>query len=192
MRAWSADGSKVIPDPLQLLAKKGEALLVGFGRTGGFSRFDLDSVSPGMALDAGVQVDTAGRKLMAYVTSDSVLRFAYKDTRWHYREVPGVTTATCCDLALDEYGQPLIAYEDSAGLSLAHGIDMLGIEESPKPRTPSHKPAATVMRTLPAGAVAFDAMGRRVANPRSGVYFLRSASSVTRNASSVTKVVIQH
>jgi YVTN family beta-propeller protein len=69
---------------------------------------------------------------------------------------------------------------------------MSGVEEGPKPQAPSRKLAATVMRTLPAGAVAFDAMGRRVANPRSGVYFLRSASSVTRNASSVTKVVIQH
>jgi YVTN family beta-propeller protein len=49
---------------------------------------------------------------------------------------------------------------------------MTGIEESPKPQASSHKPAATVVRSLPAGAVAFDAMGRRVVEPRPGVYFV--------------------
>ena len=40
-------------------------------------------------------------------------------------------------------------------------------------------------RHLPAGAVAFDAMGRRVLNPKSGVYFYRLESddaTLTRKA----------
>jgi hypothetical protein len=157
----------------------------------GYTKFDRDTVCASRVSDAAVQVDSAGRDLIAYVMPDGTLRFAYKDTRWHYREVPGVTTAKCCDLALDEYGQPLIAYEDSSGLSLAHGIDMLGVEENPKPQASSSKPAATVVHSLPKGAVAFDAMGRRVLNPKSGVYFVREDGRGAGDAGRVRKVVIQ-
>jgi hypothetical protein len=129
------------------------------------------------------------------VTSDGALRFAYKDTRWHYREVPGVTAATCCDLALDDYGQPMIAFEDAGGLWLAHGQDMLGAKETPSAelRTPNRGPTivsgASGVKRLESCAV-FDAMGRRVHDPRPGVYFVRRASSIERQASGVTKVVI--
>jgi hypothetical protein len=40
------------------------------------------------------------------------------------------------------------------------------------PRATSRKLSATVVRCLPAGAVAFDALGRKVADPRSGIYFV--------------------
>ena len=66
----------------------------------------------------------------------------------------------------------------------------VGIGDSPTPQVPSRKLAATVIRALPLGAVAFDAMGRRVVNPRSGILFVCQASGVMRGASSVTKVVI--
>ncbi len=62
-------------------------------------------------------------------------------------------------------------------------------EDGGQPRASSHKPQATVMRRLPAGAVAFDAMGRRVVNPKSGIYFV--ADDGARNAVHVRKVVIQ-
>ena len=65
-----------------------------------------------------------------------------------------------------------------------------GIEESGEQRAGSSRRAASIGRCLPVGAVAFDATGRRVVNPRSGILFLRQASSVRRDASSVTKVVI--
>ena len=39
------------------------------------------------------------------------------------------------------------------------------------------KPSTSVLRRLPAGAVAFDAMGRRVTSPKYGVYFVRTASA---------------
>ena len=67
---------------------------------------------------------------------------------------------------------------------------MSGIEESPKPQAPSHELLPTVTRQLPAGAVAFDAMGRRVVNPKSGVYFVRAASGKL-SAVSCQKVIIQ-
>ena len=57
---------------------------------------------------------------------------------------------------------------------------MSGIEESPKPQAPSYKLLPTVMRQLPVGAEAFDAMGRRVLSPKSGVYFVREAQSIRK------------
>jgi hypothetical protein len=68
-----------------------------------------------------------------------------------------------------------------------------GVEESPGPQTPSHKLAATVIHALPAGAVVFDGMGRKVTNPRSGVLFVqqRSAVSGEPSAVSIQKVVLQ-
>ncbi|MCX6841454.1 MAG: hypothetical protein NTX53_04105 [candidate division WOR-3 bacterium] len=73
-------------------------------------------------------------------------------------------------------------------------FDAQGLEESRESSAYSSRPAATVMRSLPAGAVAFDATGRRVVNPRPGVYFVRSEpSAVSRQPSAVTvrKVVLQ-
>jgi YVTN family beta-propeller protein len=61
------------------------------------------------------------------------------------------------------------------------------VEESPKPQASSHKPLTTVMRQLPAGTEAFDAMGRRVSNPKPGIYFVREAQA---QAQAVRKVVI--
>jgi DNA-binding beta-propeller fold protein YncE len=63
----------------------------------------------------------------------------------------------------------------------------LGIAESVKPRALGRGLAATVIRNLPQGAVAFDAMGRRVAAPRTGVFFVREAQA---QAQAVRKVVI--
>jgi YVTN family beta-propeller protein len=84
-----------------------------------------------------------------------------------------------------------VASANDAAISVLRD-SMQGVEESFKQQAPSHKLAATVIRSLPQGAVAFDAMGRRVPNPRSGIFFVRQASSIGCEAASVTKVVIQH
>ncbi len=47
-----------------------------------------------------------------------------------------------------------------------------GVEEVVNSEVRTERVAASVVRSLPAGTVAFDAMGRKVANPKSGVYFL--------------------
>jgi YVTN family beta-propeller protein len=71
-----------------------------------------------------------------------------------------------------------------------------GIEESPEPRTLSRKLEPTVLSGVCVQSleskVIFDAMGRRVANPRSGIIFVqeRSAASGEPSAVSVRKVVI--
>ncbi len=67
-----------------------------------------------------------------------------------------------------------------------------GVEENPRPPASSRKPAATVIRSLPAGAVAFDAMGRRVASPKPGVYFVRDGLQRVGDVGRTRKVVVQH
>jgi hypothetical protein len=90
------------------------------------------------------------------------------------------------------------ANNDAQGITLAHGyvfeassIGLLilqyygsGVEETPDAelRAPNVKP--TFSRSLPAGGVLFDAMGRKVVNPRAGVYFLRDGGGTK-------KVVVQ-
>ena len=64
-----------------------------------------------------------------------------------------------------------------------------GVEEGLKPQASSHMFAATVVRGLPAGAVTFDAMGRRSAALKSGIYFVTDNGA--RNAVHVRRVVIQ-
>jgi len=65
---------------------------------------------------------------------------------------------------------------------------MAGIEESFRPRAPSRRLEPTVLSGASVQSlkskVIFDAMGRRVLNPRSGVFFVREAQAVR-------KVVIQ-
>ena len=80
--------------------------------------------------------------------------------------------------------------DDTVGLQVLQFYGA-AVEESHKPQVASHKLAATVIRCLPAGAVAFDAMGRRVVNPKSGILFIREPSAVGRQPSAVTKVVLQ-
>jgi hypothetical protein len=51
------------------------------------------------------------------------------------------------------------------------------VEESPKPQAKGGELAATVVRRLPQGATAFDAMGRRVLHAKPGIYFLRTTTT---------------
>ena len=73
----------------------------------------------------------------------------------------------------------------SAGLQIFQALG--GVEEGPKPQAASYKPAASVVRHLPAGAVAFDALGRRALSPKTGVYFVRHDQA---QAQTVTKVMV--
>jgi hypothetical protein len=77
-----------------------------------------------------------------------------------------------------------------------------GVEETRNDERGTMNGGATVLRRLPAGAVAFDAMGRRVPDPKTGVYFVweqsaissqhsgRSAASGGRDMGVVWKVVL--
>jgi hypothetical protein len=95
----------------------------------------------------------------------------------------------------------VLVYPESLDLGYnrtLRGIDfdfiMPGAAEGRQPAAFRSRPEATVVRSLPPGAVAFDATGRRVTNPKSGIYFVRAEpSAVSRQPSAVTvrKVILQ-
>jgi hypothetical protein len=84
------------------------------------------------------------------------------------------------DFRDSEYGE--IYYKRKLGAGA-------GVEERVKGEERRERTAASVIRHLPSGAVAFDAMGRRVLNPKSGICFVRAVSGKL-SAVSCHKVVI--
>jgi hypothetical protein len=50
-----------------------------------------------------------------------------------------------------------------------------GVADRGKEQVTNEKPQPSILRRFPAGAIAFDAMGKQVTNPKPGVYFLRGA-----------------
>jgi hypothetical protein len=84
-------------------------------------------------------------------------------------------------------GYVYVAY-GIAGLQIFQALG--GVEEGPKPQAASYKPEATLLRVLPFGAAAFDAMGRRVLSPGPGVLFVREATSRGRSTVGIRKLVI--
>ncbi len=62
-----------------------------------------------------------------------------------------------------------------------------GVEERVNGEVGREKVAASVIRSLPTGAVVFDATGRRVLNPKPGIYFVREAQAQTQ---AVRKVIV--
>ena len=75
--------------------------------------------------------------------------------------------------------------ETLSGINL--DFDPPGLEEGQQPTACASRPTATVLRRLPPGATVFDASGRRVTNPKSGIYFVRAEPS----AVAVRKVILQ-
>jgi len=145
------------------------------------------------AREVAVDLDSAGSPQILY-TKGADLKFGWRqDTNWHILIVPR-TGVRAADLVLSDSGQPVIAFSDSQGVWLARGVDVVGIEQPLNPEVrrerhaPTILPASSVERL--ASSVCFDAMGRRVTAPKPGVYFLRQASSVMREAPGVTKVVV--
>jgi hypothetical protein len=148
---------------------------------------------------AGLTYSQSDVPLVAWVPLYSPARpvFAFKTNRWHTESIPGPVGIGGLDIETDTAGQVVIVYStEDSGLWCARGADVVGAKESPEPQALGRKVAPTILSGVSsvnrlAPGVAFDAMGRRVASPTSGVYFLLQASSVGRGASSVTKVVIQ-
>ena len=53
-----------------------------------------------------------------------------------------------------------------------------GVEEGGQPTACGSRHTATVLHSVPAGALMLDATGRRVLNPKPGIYFMRQAFGV--------------
>ncbi len=64
-----------------------------------------------------------------------------------------------------------------------------GVQETMNDERATRDVRPTVIRSLPAGVVAFDAMGRRVLNPRAGICFVREAQAQAQ-AQAVRKVIV--
>jgi aminopeptidase N len=117
-------------------------------------------------------------------------------------------------VALDTFvlaAEPLSLTPDPDNWVLDSAHVTAGVEESPEPQAASPKPAATVIRgvlnlqsaisSLQSEIALLDISGRKVLELKPGtndisrlapgVYFVRQASGVERQASGVTKVVIQ-
>jgi hypothetical protein len=154
-----------------------------------YSDPDVTTLLDSAAAPTGVGLDTAMRPQVVYFKGGGMYFCWRPDSQWTRLLVPrtGVGSA---DLVVSDSCQPVIAFSDAQGVWLARGVDVVGVEDCPKPHSPTRGLGPTVLRNLPAGAVVFDAMGRRVLNPKPGVYFVRAVSGKP-SAVSCHKVVIQ-
>jgi hypothetical protein len=153
----------------------------------------LDTACSSLAL----AVDRLNRVQVAWV-SDS-LRFAYRDQSWSYFAVRPAEGMTVHDIFLFTWANPIpfIAFMwPGDGLWLAVGDSVTGIEEGMRDgggRVSARQTilsGASVVRRL-ASCVIFDAMGRRVVDPKPGVYFVRGAQAQAQ-AQALRKVVVTH
>jgi len=130
------------------------------------------------------------------ITHQSVLASYNSGVGWSRPE----TVATSSYLgspriASDGLGNPHCVWLDYSGGSVelrhARRLARPGVEEGRfKPQAAHITP--TIVRCVPAGSFVFDAMGRRVTNPKSGVYFLGQGLGTRGQAlRRMRKVVIQ-
>ena len=153
-----------------------------------------------------VAFDSLGRPQVAYVSGDGDLMYRYLGSGvWHILDLQ-TQGLTALDLIIDENSQPIIAYTTSAGLFLAHGVDIVGQSEDPgEPTANGLRLTASVVRNvlfLPVSpftihASLFDMTGRRVMALRpgandvhhlpEGVYFIRGLDSAPARKVIVTR-----
>jgi hypothetical protein len=153
----------------------------------------------GQPVDSGVgsasmQFDSFNRLQIAYVRS-GMLILAYRDQRGWLSSDVGVGGVTDVDLVLDSDMQPIIAYRTSAGVFLARGVDVVGTEETAGGEFRMPNGGATVLRgaaglKLDASGEFYDAAGRRVTEPKAGVYFLREPVAGSSEQYRVRKVIV--
>jgi len=147
------------------------------------------------AREVAVALDTAGRPQILYARGPDLCFGWRQGAAWRTLVVPR-TGVMAAGLNISDSGQPVIAFSDAQGVWLARGVDVVGMEDSPKPQAPSCKPKPTILsgsmvRSLEP-EVLFDAAGRRVRNPRSGVYFIcEGAGRREQGGVRVRKVVVQ-
>jgi len=108
--------------------------------------------------------------------------------------IPGLYVAAC---SVDLYGDQ----DSTNNVKYVWFRVPSGITEESTPRFAIGNARATVVRALPRGAVALDATGRRVLNPKSGILFVAEYSVVSsqhsgtadgaRNTVRVRKVILQ-
>jgi len=164
---------------------------------GGYIHYDsLENIGWAHLPTAGLAY-TAGDIPVAAWTTAASPTFAFRTDRWRSESIPGPVDRGGLDIEVDDSGQVVIVYcTQDSGLWCARGTGVVGVKETPSAevRAPNGGPTilsgASGVRRL-ASSVVFDAMGRRVANPRSGVFFLRDEGRGAGNVGRVRKVVVQ-
>jgi hypothetical protein len=95
-------------------------------------------------------------------------------------------------------GGVTLSYPDSVDVGYSQVVpginfdfDPPGLEEGQQPAVCGSRPAASVVRGLPSGAVVLDAMGRRMVGGKPGVYFVRDEGRGAGDVGRMRKVIIQ-
>jgi hypothetical protein len=165
---------------------------------------DEEEIDTTTAYQTSIRFDSLGRPQIAYVAANGGLLYRYRDAGvWHIFDLR-IGGVTALGLMIGENLQPIIAYTTSAGVFLAHGVDVAGQSEEQREPTVYGSPlTASVTRNVLRVPVSpftihtslFDMAGRRVADLRPGpndvsglspgVYFVKEAQ-----AQAVRKVVI--
>jgi hypothetical protein len=139
--------------------------------------------------DPQVCTDPLGWIWVSWTLADTTLVVSYNQGRvWSQPETVTSKRAFARDIVSDDHGRVCVGFCDTTGKYwTCYRTSRPGIAgpENDAPRAGDQ--GAAVVRALPPGTVTFDAMGRRVANPSSGIYFVREAQAQT-----VRKVIIQH
>jgi hypothetical protein len=144
------------------------------GRCGDYRRAGSVAVSYGYAY---VAADEDGLRAISVAEPTNPTEIAFHDApNWWAN---GVTV---------NGGYVYVAY-GMAGLQIFQGLG--GVQETRSGERGALYVGPTVVRRLPAGSVAFDALGRRTLSSKPGVYFVDyKPSAVIRQSSAVTKVMV--
>ena len=106
---------------------------------------------------------------------------------WSEPEVVTSKTGYPEDIVSDQHGRVYVGFYDGHGKYwTSYRTSRPGVGSDGDAGRPAVGRGASVVRALPRDFVTFDAMGRRVANPKSGVFFVRDGQD-----QAVRKVVIQ-
>jgi hypothetical protein len=162
-------------------------------RPGAQVEYDIVTTEHDYRYAPAVCADNEGWVWCIWSRTDSTLAASYnRGDGWSQAEqIPGAQVEPLAALS-DSRGRIHIMCRERYGSTprTMYRRTRPGVEEGPKPQVLSYEPAATVLRSLPAGALVFDAMGRRVVSARPGVYFVRAVSREL-SAVSCQKVVLQ-
>jgi hypothetical protein len=152
------------------------------------------------ALCANLGSDTATFYARFSIFDSGGPRRLYIDSAWVRSMPPGDTWQLLFEVTCITQPGPYLALAsvDFGGGACVDSfyfwvVGRLGVEEAMSGECRAMNAEPTVLRRLPPGAVAFDATGRRVLNPKSGILFVQERSAVGggRTAVHVRKVVLQ-
>ncbi len=140
-----------------------------------------------------VCTDPLGWVWTCWTRPDTILVVSYnRGNGWSPPEAVTESYSIAADITSDRNGRIYVGLHDRRGRCLTCYRSLRpSIEETANGDGRMATGAATVVRSLPPGAVAFDAMGRRVVSAKPGVYFVRNEGRGEGDLGRARKVVVQ-